>query len=102
MLALHDQPDALQDTQWAEATAAGTLPLLNTYAIPESYIARQRSSLWGHFVAQCTLRKELCQTKQLCDLHEELTPPPSSPPSLDIGLGQREAQVNHELLLNHA
>ena len=29
-----------------------------------------------------------------------LTPPPPTP--LYIGLGQREAQVNHELLFHHA
>ena len=29
-------------------------------------------------------------------------PPPPPPPPLYIGLGQREAQVNHELLFNHA
>ena len=31
-LALHDQPIALQDTQWAEATAAGALLFLDTSA----------------------------------------------------------------------
>ena len=31
-LALHDQPDCVQDTNWAEATAAGVLLLLNPCA----------------------------------------------------------------------
>lgn len=31
-LALHDRPDAMQGTKWAEATAAGALPLPHLYA----------------------------------------------------------------------
>ena len=60
MLALHDQPDALQDTQWADATAAGTLLLLNLYAKPH-----QNKSLQIHnqaseesLLAHCTCTEE--------------------------------------------
>ena len=44
--------------------------------------------------------QEVCRTAMLCCAIAPLPLPPPTP--LYIGLGQREAQVNYELLFNHA
>ena len=66
MLALHDPPNALQDTQWAEATAAGTLPSLNLSAKQYQNHALQSNSQASGDTFWPTLhvlRKEFCRTK---------------------------------------